>query len=639
MPKEIGDHLMSFPDKKISALNAGALQFDCRQEIVTLDRDRVHIRGKSLRLLYVLMVHSQTVLTKEQLIEKVWDGRAVSDSVLTTAMKELRKALKDTAKNPHYIQTLHGRGYRFLQPVQTVRSAEKKVSADAQEGVFPTAPVQKSKIQIFGLVFLAVFTIAFLAWFFLDDKNQENLSTPSIAVLPFVNMSDDPSNEYFSDGISEELLNLLTRIPELRVISRSSAFSYKGKDINIPTVAEQLNVTHVLEGSVRKEGNQVRITAQLIEARTDTHLWSGSYERTLNDIFATQDEIAARVVEQLKLKLLTSASAARKANPEAFALLLQARHLRMQASADSYAQAVVLLQRALDIDPEYAPAWNLLASTYSNQTNIGQLPRDEGYAMAREAAEKALAVDPGYGPAHDLMGWIAMNYDQDLAAAARHMQLAMELDPRNTAIMSTAATLLAFLGRHDEAVVLNEYVVSRNPVDAVSHMNLGVHYLRANRFEDALDAIQTALRLSPDYNGAHYRIGLALLFKGEAKAAMEAFAEESDEEYRVKGLALASHALGRQTDFQARLTELIDGWGKRWPAEIAHVYAWTGNTEAAIAWLEKEFENNSSIAPNADGPYFYLPLNGNHRYLQLLEQSGNLPAQLDAIGFTVTLPE
>ncbi len=472
-----------------------------------------------------------------------------------------------------------------------------------------------------------------------SEALAESYSDPSIAVLAFQDMSPDKDQEYLSDGIAEELLTRLARLPDLRVISRSSAFSYKGKDTRLNQIAEELKVAHILEGSVRKAGNRVRVTAQLIEARSDTHLWSESYDRTLDDIFAIQDDIATKVVAELKVSLLSGLANVKATDPQAYALLLQARHLQKQANADSYAQAVVLLQRALDIDPDYAPAWTLLASTYSNQTNIGQLPRDEGYAMAREAAEGALAVDPGYGPAHDLMGWIAMNHVHDLAEAARHMQRAMELEPRDTAIMGTAATLLAFLGRQDEAVVLNEYVVSRNPVDAVSHMNLGVHYLRANRFDDALGAIQTALRLSPEYNGAHYRIGLALLFKGEPKAALEAFAKESDEEYRVKGLALASHALGRQTDFQARLTELIGGWGERWPAEIAHVYAWTGNTEAAIAWLEKEFENNRSIAPNADGPYFYLPLNGNQRYMELLEKSGNLPAQLDAIEFEVTLPE
>lgn len=473
-----------------------------------------------------------------------------------------------------------------------------------------------------------------------SEALADSYGDQSIAVMAFQDMSPDKDQEYLSDGIAEELLTRLARLPDLKVISRSSAFAYKGKDTRLSKIAEELNVAHILEGSVRKAGNRIRVTAQLIDARSDSHLWSESYDRTLDDIFAIQDDIASRVVAELKVSLFGGAANAKPTDPEAYALLLQARHLKKQASADAYEQTVELLQRALEIDPEHAPAWTLLASTYSNQTNIGQLPRDEGYAMARDAAEKALAIDPAYGPAHDLMGWVAMNYDHDLAEAARRTQRAMELEPRDTNIMMTAAALLAYLGRVDESVLLLEYVASRNPVDAVSQMNLGVYYLRANRFDDALDAVQTALRLSPDYNGAHYRIGLALLFKGEPKAALRAFAEEeSDDEYRVKGLALASHALGRETDFHTRLAELINGWGERWPAEIAHVYAVTGNTEAAIEWLEKEFETNGSIAPNLDGPYFYTSLNGNQRYMELLEQSGNLPAQLDAITFEATLPE
>ncbi len=208
---------------------------------------------------------------------------------------------------------------------------------------------------VMSLLCAAVILFAYDKWWIGGPPQQ------SIAVLPFENMSADPEQEYFSDGISAELLNLLTKIPELRVISRASAFSYKGKDIDIPTVAEQLNVAHVLEGSVRKAGNRVRITAQLIEARSDTHLWSETYERTLDDIFATQDEIAARVVEQLKLTLLGDAPTVQATDPEAYALVLQARYLRHQMTPDSLDKSIALLEQALAIDPDYAAAWAGLA--------------------------------------------------------------------------------------------------------------------------------------------------------------------------------------------------------------------------------------------------------------------------------------
>ena len=230
----------------------------------------------------------------------------------------------------------------------------------------------------------------------------------SIAVLPFVNMSEDKANEYFSDGISEELLNLLAKIPQLQVTARTSSFSFKGKEVAIPEIARTLHVANVLEGSVRKAGNSVRITAQLIKAGTDTHLWSQTYDRKLDDIFAIQDEIAADVVKQLKVTLLGAAPKARTTDPEAYALYLQAVQLGRQITAEAFQQSDALYRKVLAIDPRYAPAWNGLARNFTNETGQGLLSSKEGYAQAREAATKALAIDPDYAPAHASLGYIAM---------------------------------------------------------------------------------------------------------------------------------------------------------------------------------------------------------------------------------------
>ena len=231
----------------------------------------------------------------------------------------------------------------------------------------------------------------------------------SIAVLPFVNMSSDVEQEYFSDGISEELLNLLAKIPELRVISRSSSFYFKGKDVKLADVARELNVAHILEGSVRKAGNQVRITAQLIEASSDTHLWSETYDRELDNIFAIQDEIAAAVVAQLEVTLLGETPKVRETDPEAFALYLQGRHLNRLNHVETLQQAQTLLQQALVLDPGYAAAWIELSIVYGYQVNSGLRPHDEGFRLAREAVNKALAIDPEYARAHARLGYIALN--------------------------------------------------------------------------------------------------------------------------------------------------------------------------------------------------------------------------------------
>ena len=261
----------------------------------------------------------------------------------------------------------------------------------------------------------------------------------SIAVLPFVNMSDDPGNEYFSDGISEELLNLLAKIPELRVISRSSAFSFKGKDFDMPTIAAQLNVAHVLEGSVRKAGNQVRITAQLIEASTDTHLWSETYDRTLDDIFSIQDEIAEAVVDVLKLTLLGDAPKAKPTDPEAYALYLQAVHVGDRATNVALEQSDVLLKQVLALDPNYARAWRLLARNYAAQAENRSLPRQEGLALASDAITQALAIDPNLAEAHSWFGMFVVLHEGDLAVAAQHIQRGLSWEPKNAICLSHSA--------------------------------------------------------------------------------------------------------------------------------------------------------------------------------------------------------
>jgi len=337
----------------------------------------------------------------------------------------------------------------------------------------------------------------------------------AIAVLPFVNMSSDEEQEYFSDGLAEELLNLLTKIPELRVAARTSSFSYKDKGVKVAQIGAELNVGHVLEGSVRKSGDRVRITVQLIQAEDGYHLWSETYDRTLDDVFAIQDEIAAEVVAQLKVTLLSAAPIVEEIDPEAYALFLQARHLARQGATESFEQSVALYQQALAIAPAYIAAWDGLAAVYCDQTDRGLRPIEEGYALARVAADKALAIDPDYPQGHARLGWIAIAYDGALAAAARHLERALELEPTDLDILGDAADLAGSLGRLDEAIALQEYVVARDPVNARGHRRMGVSYLWAGRLDEAIASFRTALTLSPGHLSVRNLIGTALLLKGD----------------------------------------------------------------------------------------------------------------------------
>ena len=470
----------------------------------------------------------------------------------------------------------------------------------------------------------------------------ESYGDKSIAVLPFVNMSDDASNEYFSDGISEELLNLLSKIPQLRVISRSSAFSFKGKDIAIPALAEQLNVTHVLEGSVRKIGNRVRITAQLIEARSDTHLWSETYDRTLDDIFATQDEIAARVVAQLKLTLTLLSNetlSVRKTDPEAYALFLQARHIRLQNNPDAYEKALQLYQLALAIDPDYPPALEGLAEMYVYQGLFGLLPVDEASQHARKAIDRALAIDPDFGVGVAGLGWIAILYDHDMAASARHFERALMLDPTDLDIIDGVAYLAEAIGRLDTAVAFKEYAVARDPAGPVGHFDLGVAYLKVGRPDDAATNVRTALALHPGHFGAWHVLGLALLANGETQAAVEAIEQETIETYRLSGLAFAHYELGQQDESDRFLAELIEKHAKEASLEVASVFAWRGDNNHAFEWLERSLENDETALANIASHYTFRNLHDDRRWQPFLAKIGQSDTQLAAIKFDVRLPK
>ena len=462
------------------------------------------------------------------------------------------------------------------------------------------------------------------------------LDENSIAVMAFVNMSADPAQDYFSDGISEELLNLLARIPELRVISRSSAFSFKGRNLRLSRIARELNVAHVLEGSVRKSGDNVRITVQLIDARSDTHLWSETYDRTLDDIFAIQEDIAAAVVAKLRVTLLDDAPRTTPTDPAAYALYLQARYLGNLFTAEGWRQSDSLYLQSLAINPDYAAAWDGLSGNYTNEANKGLRPIDEGFQLAREAAAKAIAIAPDYAPAHDSLGWIALFLDDDLVTAARHYERALALDPTAPRILGNAASLLTVLGRLDASIRLQEHSVIRDPINAAGFYNLCLNYLLAERWDEGIAAALTVLRLSPEYSGAHYLLGTARLFKGDPQAALAEFElEQGDEQSQVKGAALALHDLGRHDEYRTKRDDLIDRWGGIWPSEIAHVFAYTGEADSAFVWLEKSLALGESGFNYQLMSGFYRPIHADPRWAALLERVGVSPAQLAAIAFEV----
>jgi len=460
----------------------------------------------------------------------------------------------------------------------------------------------------------------------------------SIAVLPFVNMSADKEQEYFADGVSEELLNLLAQVPELRVIARTSSFSFKGKEVDITEISRKLNVANVLEGSVRKSGDMVRITAQLVRASDSSHLWSKTYDRQMTDVFKVQDEIASTVVSELKIKLLGPAPTAQITDPKAYALFLQARQISRQYTAPALQRSIELYKEALAIDPSYALAWDGLAAIYESQVESDLRLPSEGIPLARDALAKALAIQPRLASAHASLGWIALFHDRDLAAAARHLEYALALEPANPDNLGVAAILARRLGRLEQAIAIGEYLVARDPANSFLHTDLGFAYRYAGRLDAAIGECRTVLSLSPGYMWSHRTIGDILLQQGDTKAALAEMQQEPDEQARLTGLSMAYHALGRENESDASLAHAIEKYEKTSAHPIAVALAFRGETDRAFGWLEKAVQyNDTDLGATALQPMF-APLHSDPRWLPLLRKIGMAPEQLAAIKFDVTVP-
>ena len=429
--------------------------------------------------------------------------------------------------------------------------------------------------------------------------------TPSIAVLPFTDLSAEKDQEYFTDGLAEELLNVLSKIRGLRVASRTSAFSFKGTKVDIPTVAQKLNVATILEGSMRKAGKRVRITAQLIDVATDSHLWSDTYDRELEDIFAVQDDIAQSVVKELRAALLgekpnASASAAVKAevqaaargrgeNTEAYRLYLQGRFFEDRSTREGTAKAIEYYRQALELDPQYALAWAGLSRSYASQAGSSWSRITEGFAKAREAAERAVQFEPDLAESQLAMGWIRMYHDWDWKAADSFLRRAIELAPGDAQALRDTAILAGFLGPADEAVTLLRRAAVLDPLSAQVHRSLVRWCYCAGFFEEAEAALKKTLELNPLGARTHHYLGVVRLAQGRLDEAMHEFQMEGHDTFRLLGLALVQHARGQPAQSDAALRELSEKDPEGSAYQIAQGYAYCGATGLAFGWLERAY--------------------------------------------------
>ena len=473
--------------------------------------------------------------------------------------------------------------------------------------------------------------VAWQSWRMMSDRPRAPDASggsmdKSVAVLPFADMSEKHDQEYFSDGLAEELIDVLTRIPDLRVPARTSSFSFKGKANTVGEIARALGVTHVLEGSVRKSGEHLRIAAQLVRADNGFHLWSQTYDRDVRDVFAVQDDIAHAVAEQLKISLLGHAPVAPKqtTSSEAHNLYLQARYVMDRDTPADLNQAVLLFQQALVIDPNYAPAWAWLAYCHTRRVSQGLDTTGAGYEKVTSAAQRAIALDPNLPEPYVTLAVAHLQYDHNWAASSEALAQVAKLDPNNALAHQVGGHLNAAVGRISDAVAHFRRAVDLDPLNLLHRKYLGraLHY--AGRPTESLAALRHAMELNPQFPGLHYEQGRALLMLNEPEAARASFEDEPDPSWRSFGLPLGNLATHHDKEARAALAAIVaNSPGSEF--QVAETYAFFGDKDQAFYWLEQARTLHDPGIIYVRRDFLLAPLMSDPRYAALLKRLGMPP--------------
>ncbi len=605
---------------------------------------RIKLQPKSFLVLQALLEVPGEMVTRDELKTRLWPENTFVEfeASLNVAVRRLREALSDEAQTPTYIETVPKHGYRFIGTVELVPIAPSVSlrpelvpiagQSAAELGLTPAVtqvPPQRGLWMIVPAVALLIVLAAGIFWWRRSSVASRAPIASSIAVLPFSDMSPEKNQQYFSDGLAEELLNHLAKTPGLRVAARTSSFQFRDQSADHAGIGRKLDVATILEGSVRKEGKRVRISAELVKADDGFQLWSNTYDRDLNDVFAVQDDIARAITGELKLRLLNTHSTdvpQRGISPEAYNAYLQGRYFYERRTHDDLNRAYDYFQQAVKLDPNYARAWSALAWVLiARAENAEGASFEQGYRDGRMAAERALQLDPGLAEAHAAIGRIKRGYDWDWAGADAAFQKALALEPQNSAVLLGASSLQASLGHIDDAVALNRRAVEIDPLSVVAHVSLGMHAYYAGHQDQAIDAFQKSLAISPEGPEAHYLLGLVYLARSQPQQALAEFGKIPAGSERSVGEALAYSALGRKTEADAALQKLINDYHEQAAYQIAEVYAFRGDADHSFQWLEFARAHRDAGLASVKGDPLLKNLYKDPRYAAFVKKMG-LPA-------------
>jgi TolB-like protein/DNA-binding winged helix-turn-helix (wHTH) protein len=620
-------------------------RLDTVNHLLWRNGERIPLAPKGFDVLAYLVEHAGRVVAQDELLGALWPETFVNPEVLRKYILEIRRALGDRPNNPEFIETLPKRGYRFIAPVieeSATEPPDAPWSHAAEEHVIeeddglPAAPsepvgsfVQRRRWKVAIIAMLVIVAAVGLSAYLLlarDGRNAHPVTDTSIAVLPFADASPAKDQEYLSDGLAEQLINDLAKVHGLKVIGRSSSFQFKDRAEDARDVGRKLAVANVLEGSVRREGNLVRVTAELIKADDGFQLWSQTYDREIKDIFAVQDEIALAATQALQVKLLGEngqpvAANLRSANPEAYQAYLQANYFLGRGTGKvELGKALAYADTAIKLDEKYAPAWALRASVQNTMAEVGLTDVTGGFRNARDDAERAIALDPSLAPAYLALARTQIYYDWDWDAADTSLTKAAALEPGSVEVFRMRSYLARAFGNLDEAVRLYEQAVALDPLRANSHLGLGYVLYMAARYDEARASLRKALDLNPQADFAHANLSKILLAEGKPRPALAEIEKEPTDWEKFTDQALIYHALGREQDSNAALTQLIAKHGADSAYQIAEVYAFRGEIDQAFEWLERAYKQRDTGLPDTKVDPLFKNLRHDPRYTGLLKR-------------------
>lgn len=631
--------------------------------IIRRDGEIIHLANKPFHVLLYLIEHRDRVVSRMELLGRFWDGKDVYDDTLRKSIGTIRKALGERADATRFIETRHREGYRYVGPCEEefVESAPSVLEIEKTRGVRivvveeetpspdrqPAAiaqpepglmPAQSRSNTALGLASIALAVVlATLAVIMYRGTGGRRSSTGaaspirSVAVLPLKNLSGDPNSEYFADGLTESFITELSKVSGLKVISRSSVFTFKGKEVDPREAGRQLGVAAILEGSVRRSGDQVRVDVRLVSTADGEVLWAGdAHEQSIKDIFVVQDEIARNVSTGLRIKL--SGGEPQRArrytdNVEAYEAYLKGRYFLSQRTAQGITRGIEFFKRATALDPNYALAYAGLTESYDKAYWFLHLPSQEVTLKEQETATKALALDDSLAEAHLAMA-SAYGYNWDLSNALREVERAVALNPGDAAVHHHYAYSLLQLGRFDEAVAEIKLARELDPLNIVMNVDVGEILLYARRYDEAIESLKQAIGMDPSRANAHFDLAQAYAQKGMEREAIHEYLEEES----LAGISHEAIAWLKETYtiagvkgfWQARLRmeKEKSKHGFIEPYIMAQLYARLGETDLAFDWLERAYAEHSASLLNLQIDPILATLRPAARFTDLLRRVG-----------------